>query len=171
MIKIQIEELIELAKRAQAQQDEAQTVEVKAAYRGCPNKLRDTRSGAERAHSPRLQHLYQRNAASDRLFQRPSGDPQPRFAVWPYVGRGFGGCAPGRTQSGACSDDREPDRCRAPRTRKEIAEFLGIETVYHANKRYIQPLVEQGRLKLGIPDKPSSRKQTFTTVQKQGEVL
>ena len=25
------------------------------------------------------------------------------------------------------------------RTRKEIAEFLGIETVYHANKRYIQP--------------------------------
>lgn len=114
MIKIQIEELIELAKRVQAQQDEAQTVEVKAAHRGCPNKLRDTRSGAERAHSPRLQHLYRRNADSDRLFQRPSGDPQPRFAVWPYVGRGFWGCAPGRTQSGACSDDREPDRCRAP---------------------------------------------------------
>ena len=59
--------------------------------------------------------------------------------------------------------------CRTPRTRKEIAEFLGIETVYHANKRYIQPLVEQGRLKLGIPDKPSSRKQTFTTVQEQGD--
>lgn len=171
MIKIQIEELIELAKRVQAQQDEAQTVEVKAAYRGCPNKLRDTRSRAERAHSPRLQHLYRRNAASDRLFQRLSGDPQPRFAVWPHVGRGFLGCAPGRTQSGAGSDDREPDRCRAPRTRKEVAEFLGIGTVYHANKRYIQPLVEQGRLKLGIPDKPSSRKQTFTTVQKQGEVL
>lgn len=68
MIKIQIEELIELAKRAQAQQDEAQTVEVKAAYRGCPNKLRDTRSRAERAHSPRLQHLYRRNAYPNRLF-------------------------------------------------------------------------------------------------------
>ena len=61
--------------------------------------------------------------------------------------------------------------CRTPRTRKKVAEFLGIGTVYHANKRYIQPLVEQGRLNLGIPDKPSSRKQTFTTVQKQGEVL
>ena len=44
-----------------------------------------------------------------------------------------------------------------------IADFLGIGTVYHANKRYIQPLVEQGRLKLSIPDKPSSRKQTYTT--------
>ena len=53
--------------------------------------------------------------------------------------------------------------CLTPRTRKEIADFLGIGTVYHANKRYIQPLVEQGRLKLSIPDKPSSRKQTYTT--------
>ena len=53
--------------------------------------------------------------------------------------------------------------CRTPRTRKEIADFLGIGTVYHANKRYIQPLVEKGRLKLSIPDKPSSRKQTYTT--------
>lgn len=52
--------------------------------------------------------------------------------------------------------------CRTPRTRKEIADFLGIGTVYHANKRYIQPLVEQGKLKLSIPDKPSSRKQTYT---------
>ena len=75
---------------------------------------RDTRSRAERAHLPRLQHLYRRNADSDRLFQRPSGDPQPRFTVWPYVGRGFEGCTLGRTQSGAGSDDREPDRCRAP---------------------------------------------------------
>ena len=38
---MQIEDLIELAKRVQAQQAEAQTIEVKAAYRGCPSKLRD----------------------------------------------------------------------------------------------------------------------------------
>lgn len=103
---------------------------------------------------------------SDRLEIHSPGSLYGRMSV-----EDLGGCAPGRTQSGACSDDREPDRCRAPRTRKEVAEFLGIGTVYHANKRYIQPLVEQGRLKLGIPDKPSSRKQTFTTVQEQGEVL
>lgn len=41
---MQIEDLIELAKRVQAQQAEAQTIEVKAAYRGCPSKLRDTLS-------------------------------------------------------------------------------------------------------------------------------
>ncbi len=29
--------------------------------------------------------------------------------------------------------------CLTPRTRKEIADFLSIGTVYHANKRYIQP--------------------------------
>ena len=33
---MQMEDLIELAKRVQAQQAEAQTVEVKAAHRGCP---------------------------------------------------------------------------------------------------------------------------------------
>lgn len=36
---MQMEDLIELAKRVQAQQAEAQTVEVKAAHRGCPSKL------------------------------------------------------------------------------------------------------------------------------------
>lgn len=41
---MQMEDLIELAKRVQVQQAEAQTVEVKAAHRGCPSKLRDTLS-------------------------------------------------------------------------------------------------------------------------------
>ena len=44
-------ELIELAKRVQAQQAEAQTVEVKAAHRGCPNKLRDTLSSFSNQNS------------------------------------------------------------------------------------------------------------------------
>ena len=48
-------------------------------------------------------------------------------------------------------------------------EFVVV--LYNSPTEASQPLVEQGRLKLGIPDKPSSRKQTFTTVQEQGEVL
>lgn len=56
--------------------------------------------------------------------------------------------------------------CKTPRTRKEIADFLGISTVYHANKRYIAPLVAQGLLRMSIPEKPQSRNQRFTTVQK-----
>lgn len=56
--------------------------------------------------------------------------------------------------------------CKTPRTRKEISDFLGISTVYHANKRYIAPLVAQGLLRMSLPEKPQSRNQRFTTVQK-----
>ena len=48
---MQMEDLIELAKRVQAQQAEAQTVEVKAAHRGCPSKLRDTLSSFSNQNS------------------------------------------------------------------------------------------------------------------------
>ena len=48
---MQMEDLIELAKRVQAQQAEAQTIEVKAAHRGCPSKLRDTLSSFSNQNS------------------------------------------------------------------------------------------------------------------------
>ena len=48
---MQIDDLIELAKRVQAQQAEAKTVEVKAAHRGCPSKLRDTLSSFSNQNS------------------------------------------------------------------------------------------------------------------------
>ena len=51
IFKMQMEDLIELAKRVQAQQAEAQTVEVKAAHRGCPSKLRDTLSSFSNQNS------------------------------------------------------------------------------------------------------------------------
>ena len=51
IFKMQMEDLIELAKRVQAQQAEAQTIEVKAAHRGCPSKLRDTLSSFSNQNS------------------------------------------------------------------------------------------------------------------------
>ena len=48
---MQMEDLIELAKRVQAQQAEAQTIEVKAAHRSCPSKLRDTLSSFSNQNS------------------------------------------------------------------------------------------------------------------------
>lgn len=54
--------------------------------------------------------------------------------------------------------------CRNPRTRKEIAEYLGIGTTFYAMKNYVQPLVDSGKLKLTIPDKPKSRNQKFFTL-------
>lgn len=53
--------------------------------------------------------------------------------------------------------------CKTPRTRQEIAKFYGLDTVYHVMSRYVQPLVEEGKLVLTIPDKPKSRNQKYMT--------
>ena len=51
--------------------------------------------------------------------------------------------------------------CRTPRTRQEIADFLGIKTVTHAIKNHINPLIEKNLIKLLYPDKPRSSKQKY----------
>lgn len=53
--------------------------------------------------------------------------------------------------------------CKEPRTRQEIADYLGIGTVFYAMKNYVQPLVDKKKLDLTIPDKPKSRNQKFVT--------
>ena len=59
------------------------------------------------------------------------------------------------------------DFCKTPRTRKEIADYLGVKTVYYAMQHYVQPLLDEDQLRMTIPDKPSSSKQTFITVNKE----
>lgn len=51
--------------------------------------------------------------------------------------------------------------CNVPRTRKEIAEYLGIGTVFYAMQHYVQPLLKSGDLIMTIPDKPKSRNQKY----------
>ena len=51
--------------------------------------------------------------------------------------------------------------CSEPRTRKQIAEHLGIGSVSYAVKEYVMPLVEKGFIKLTVPDKPQSSKQLY----------
>lgn len=51
--------------------------------------------------------------------------------------------------------------CETPRTRKEIADFLGIETVFYAMDKHVKPLLETGELLMTIPDKPKSYKQKY----------
>ena len=51
--------------------------------------------------------------------------------------------------------------CKIPRTRQEIADYLGIKVSSYFMKRYIQPLVDAGKLRMTIPDKPKSSKQKF----------
>lgn len=53
--------------------------------------------------------------------------------------------------------------CRVPRTRKEIADYLGIHTVFYVMQHYVQPLLASGELAMTIPGKPKSRNQKFVS--------
>lgn len=53
--------------------------------------------------------------------------------------------------------------CEQPRTRQEIADFLGVKTVTHAIRHHVMPLVEQGYIMLKYPDRPRSPKQEYMT--------
>jgi len=53
------------------------------------------------------------------------------------------------------------DFCRTPRTRREIADFMGKKTAYYVTKNVVTPMVEEGVLKLTLPDTPKSKNQKF----------
>ena len=54
--------------------------------------------------------------------------------------------------------------CTVPRTAQEIMEHIGITNQSKNRKRYITALVEQGLLKLTIPDNPKDRNQKYVKV-------
>ena len=54
--------------------------------------------------------------------------------------------------------------CSQPRSRQEIAEFLGVKTVFYVMQHYVQPLLTDGKLAMTIPEKPKSRNQKYYTV-------
>lgn len=56
------------------------------------------------------------------------------------------------------------DFCIVPRTRAELAEFLGIKSVTYAIKTYIMPLVESGKLLLSNPESPKSPTQKYKSI-------
>lgn len=58
------------------------------------------------------------------------------------------------------------DFCKEPRSRKEIAAYLGLKTASYATDRYIRPLLEEGKLEMTIPDKPKSTRQRYKAVEK-----
>lgn len=53
--------------------------------------------------------------------------------------------------------------CRTPRTRSEIIGFLGIASGQYALRRYLDPLVQAGAIRLTIPDRPRSTNQRYVT--------
>ena len=51
--------------------------------------------------------------------------------------------------------------CKTPRTRREICDYLGLNSVTYAIQTYVMPLVEKGIIKMSLPDKPKSSNQLF----------
>ena len=51
--------------------------------------------------------------------------------------------------------------CRTPRTRKEICEYLGLSSITYAIQTHVMPLVESGKMKMTIPEKPKSPRQLY----------
>ena len=54
--------------------------------------------------------------------------------------------------------------CRTPRTKKELAEYLGIKSMTYGIKRYVEPLVESRLLALTDTKNPGSRSQKYYSV-------
>ncbi|WP_249029064.1 ATP-binding protein [Tannockella kyphosi] len=50
--------------------------------------------------------------------------------------------------------------CKTPRTRSELAKYLG-KTQYYAMNTIVLPLIESGNLKMTLPEKPKSKSQKY----------
>lgn len=55
--------------------------------------------------------------------------------------------------------------CRIPRTRAEIVQYLEIASGQYALRRYLDPLIRAGAIRLTIPDKPRSKDQRYVTAE------
>lgn len=54
--------------------------------------------------------------------------------------------------------------CQIPRSRQEIADYLGIKTVFYVMSHYVTPLLQNGQLAMTMPEKPKSRNQKYVSV-------
>lgn len=94
---------------------------------------------------------------------RNAGLPAPIFSVchgeFSVVFKNNVYQATGVKQQGNMKEDIV-EFCEIPRTRAELIEFTGMSR-YYTMSSIIQPLVEAGKLKLTIPEKPKSSKQKY----------
>lgn len=75
------------------------------------------------------------------------------------------------TETGKYDKEKQEERgvqdllkfCIQPRLKTEIAEFMGVKTLYYAMKKYVNPLLECGKLAMTMPEKPQSKLQRYYT--------
>ena len=51
--------------------------------------------------------------------------------------------------------------CKEPKSLKEIIGFFGYKNARNFREKYIVPLVKEGKMKMTIPDKPTSKNQKY----------
>ena len=93
--------------------------------------------------------------------------PFVNLTIW-FDGLLNEGDTPSDTPSDSPSDspsDRILEFCRSPKNIGEIAEMLGMKDKKWVRKKYIVPLLQDGQLRMTIPDKPNSQYQKYKTVE------
>ncbi|MBP3360518.1 MAG: putative DNA binding domain-containing protein [Clostridia bacterium] len=70
-----------------------------------------------------------------------------------------------KTASADSIEERILHFCDVPKSREEIAEMLGVESLYYIVTRYLRPMMETGVLKPTIPEKPKSKYQKYYSVK------
>ena len=58
------------------------------------------------------------------------------------------------------------DFCTEERARDEMMAFLGLKSREHFRKNYLKPLLDSGKIKMTIPDKPKSQNQKYVRADK-----
>jgi ATP-dependent DNA helicase RecG len=53
------------------------------------------------------------------------------------------------------------ETCAEPKTREEMMAYLGLVNRDHFRKNYLKPLLDSGKIKMTIPDKPKSKNQKY----------
>ena len=59
------------------------------------------------------------------------------------------------------------DFCITEKSKQEICSFIGYRNLTYFTRKYLNPLLASGQLKMTIPDKPNSRKQKYITVHSE----
>lgn len=117
--------------------------------------MAETLTSAEHRYSgiPTMRNAMKEYGLPEPVFENRRNE----FVVTFYNG--------GKNQNTDIESDDEAERliafCTVPRSRQEIADFLGVKTTFYAMQQYVSPLILDGRLKMTIPDKPKSKNQRY----------
>ncbi len=55
--------------------------------------------------------------------------------------------------------------CKVPKTREELAKEFNFSAISYMMSKYVQPLINEGKLKMTLPEKPKSKKQKYLAVR------